>query len=160
MIVARVSTIQEDYLFFNLYYYDIMLKKYERGLHMNTEIDFFNGNISAAIGAGIYGVYFINAGNEELLYVGESVFVLIRCATHLFNFKKNPEYFGFKKEYTQRSDIKLSFRLIKQVDDMKERKKLEKELIKTLNPKLQSGISDRMKNIDDKIVEITNLLNQ
>lgn len=127
---------------------------------MNIEIDFFGNSISATIGAGIYGVYVINSGNEELLYIGESVFVLVRCATHLFNFKKNPEYFGFKKNQVDRNDIKLSFRLIKQVENLSERKGLEKELIKALNPRLQSGISDRMKPIDNKIEEITNFLNQ
>ncbi len=45
---------------------------------MNIDIDFFRENISATIGAGIYGVYIINSGNEELLYIGESVFVLVR----------------------------------------------------------------------------------
>lgn len=127
---------------------------------MNIDIDFFRENISATIGAGIYGVYIINAGNEELLYIGESVFVLVRCATHLFNFKKNPAYFGFNDNQLEINDIKLSFRLLKQVDNTTERKCLEKELIKVLEPKLQNGISDRMKSIDEKIEEITSFLNQ
>ena len=127
---------------------------------MNIDIDFFRENISATIGAGIYGVSIINSGNEELLYIGESVFVLVRCATHLFNFKKNPAYFGFKDNQLERNDIKLSFRLLKQVDNTTERKCLEKELIKVLEPKLQNGISDRMKTIDEKIEEITSFLNQ
>lgn len=127
---------------------------------MNIDIDFFRENISATIGAGIYGVYIINADNEELLYIGESVFVLVRCATHLFNFKKNPAYFGFNDNQLERNDIKLSFRLLKQVDNTTERKCLEKELIKVLEPKLQNGISDRMKSIDEKIEEITSFLNQ
>lgn len=125
---------------------------------MNIEVDFFGNNVVSTIGSGIYGVYIVNSGNEELLYIGESVFVLIRCATHLFNFKKNPKYFGFKDEQLERNDIKLSFKLIKQVEDTAERKQLEKDLIKTLNPRLQSGISDRMKSIDEKIEEITNFL--
>ena len=46
---------------------------------MKIKIDFFNKNIIDAIGAGIYQVSIMNNGKEEVLYIGESVFVLVRC---------------------------------------------------------------------------------
>ena len=124
MIQARAFATHVDFLYLNNWY-GILLQKLG-GLLMNIDIDFFRENISATIGAGIYGVYIINSGNEELLYIGESVFVLVRWATHLFNFKKNPAYFGFNDNQFERNDIKLSFRLLKQVDNTTERKRLEK----------------------------------
>ena len=54
-------------------------------MKIQTKIDFFSSNFIEAIGAGVYKVSVINAnGDIAPLYIGESVFVLVRCATHLF----------------------------------------------------------------------------
>lgn len=131
---------------------------------MKIKIDFFSNNIAEAIGAGIYKVSVVKAnGDVAPLYIGESVFVLVRCATHLFEFKKNPNYFGFTPKNIENAET-LKFELISQIDDKKERKHCEKEIIKeTLKTQqliCQNGISDRMKGIDEKIEALENFLNQ
>ena len=79
---------------------------------MKIKIDFFSENIIDAIGAGIYQVSIMNNGKEEVLYVGESVFVLVRCGAHLFELKKTPEYFGFNDETINNENIILKFELL------------------------------------------------
>ena len=128
---------------------------------MNISIKFFEDKFIDAIGAGIYGIYIqANNSSEELLYVGESVFVLIRCATHLYEIKKGTGYLGFKKDTIENESITLSFRLLKTETDTKKRKAIEKEIIKHKHPKMQSGISDRVKVVENMIDEMTKLLNQ
>ena len=127
-------------------------------MKIQTKIDFFSSNFIEAIGAGVYKVSVINAnGDIAPLYIGESVFVLVRCATHLFEFKKNPAYFGFNEK-------SLKFELYRQIDEQQKRKQCEKELIKeilkTQQIICQNGISDRMKGIDEKIKALENFLSQ
>lgn len=132
---------------------------------MKIKIDFFSENLVKAIGAGIYKVSVIKPnGDEAPLYIGESVFVLVRCATHLFELMRNPGYFGFTQKDIENDQIILKFEMLKQIVDNQERKHLEKELIKeTLKTQsiiCQNGISDRMKGIDEKIEALNNFLNQ
>lgn len=126
---------------------------------MKIKIDFFREEFIEAIGAGIYKVSIKYADKEELLYIGESVFILVRCATHLFKLKSNPNYFGFTDESIQDENITLKMELIETCDDKKKRKQLEKQLITINKPIMQSGISDRMKDIDEKIDALTEFLN-
>ena len=131
---------------------------------MKIKIDFFSKDLVEAIGAGIYKASVIKPdGDIATLYIGESVFVLVRCATHLFELKKNPGYFGFTQEGIENDQITLKFEMLQQIDDSQKRKHREKEIIKeTLNTQqivCQSGISDRMKGIDDKINSLTAFLN-
>lgn len=125
---------------------------------MKVKIDFFNEKIIDAINAGIYQVSVRHNGKEEILYIGESVFVLVRCGAHLFELKKKPEYFGFNDETINNEKITLKFELLEAVDDMADRKHREKELIQEKNPMLQSGISDRMKSVEGKIQALTAFL--
>lgn len=134
-------------------------------MKIQIKIDFFSNNFVEAIGAGVYKVSVIKEnGDIAPLYIGESVFVLVRCATHLFEFKKNPAYFGFSKDTIENPKITLKFELYRPIDDKRERKRYEKELIKeTLKTQpiiCQNGISDRMKNIDQKIEDLNSFLNQ
>ena len=134
-------------------------------MKIQIKIDFFSKNFVEAIGAGVYKVSVIKeSGDIAPLYIGESVFVLVRCATHLFEFKKNPAYFGFDEESIKNPKITLKFELYRQIDESQERKHLEKELIKeTLKTQsiiCQNGISDRMKGIDEKIEDLNNFLNE
>ena len=123
---------------------------------MKIKIDYFSKNLIEAIGAGIYKISIIKEnGDTAPLYIGESIFVLVRCATHLFELKKNPNYFGFTEENINDEKITLKFEMLHQIDDKIERKRCEKEIIQETLKKqeliCQNGISDRMKDIDDKI---------
>ena len=121
---------------------------------MKIKIDFFSKNIIDAIGSGIYQVSIMNNGKEEVLYVGESVFVLVRCGAHL----KTPEYFGFNDETINNENIILKFELLEAICNMADRKHREKELIQKKKPILQSGISDRMKSVEEKVQALTAFL--
>lgn len=130
---------------------------------MNINIDFFSSNLIKAIGTGIYEVTVEANGNTESLYIGESVFVLVRCATHLYELNKNPNYFGFTKESIEDSNITLKFQLLNPDKDYKNavvRKTDEKQAIKDRSPLCQNKISDRMKDVDEKIEALENFLNQ
>ena len=118
---------------------------------MKIKIDFFNKNIIGAIGAGIYQVSIMNNGKEEVLYIGESVFVLVRCGSHLFELKKNDETIN-------NENIILKFELLEAISNMADRKHKEKELIQKKKPILQSGISDRMKSVEEKVQALTAFL--
>lgn len=125
---------------------------------MKINIDFFSNNFVNAIGAGIYEVTMNFNNKDTSLYIGESVFIFVRCAIHLYKIKNNPNYFGFDSESIENDKITLIFSLLKSENDTQKRKQTEKIYIKEKAPKLQSGISDKMKNTDDKINEIINLL--
>lgn len=127
---------------------------------MKIQIEFFKQDLIDAIGAGIYEISVCKNGNSSTLYIGESVFVLVRCASHLYNLKKNPEYLGFTEKTIEDSEISLSFHLIKQEKDALKRKKEEKEIVKKKNPLSQSGISDRQKNVEERIEALTNFLEE
>lgn len=125
---------------------------------MNLKVEFFEGKISEAIGAGIYGIYAKTNGKEKLLYIGESVFVLVRCATHLYKIAQGNGYLGFTNEMIDSCNTTLIFKLLALESDKSQRKKEEKKLIKDKNPIMQSGISDRVKPIESMINELTNTL--
>lgn len=125
---------------------------------MKIKIDFFSEKIIEAISAGIYQVSVRHNGKEEILYIGESVFVLVRCGAHLFELKKTPEYFGFNDKTINNEKIILKFELLEVVDNMADRKRKEKEMIQEKSPMLQSGISDRMKSVEEKIQALTTFL--
>ena len=125
---------------------------------MKIKIEFFNEKMIDAISAGIYQVSVRYNGKDKILYIGESVFVLVRCGSHLFRLKKKPEYFVFNDETINNEEITLKFELLEAADDMADRKRREKELIWEKKPILQSGISDRMKSIEEKIQALTAFL--
>ena len=113
---------------------------------MRIKIEFFNEQIIDAISAEIYQVSVRHNGKGEILYSGESMFVLVRCGSHLFRLKKKPEYFGFNDETINNEKITLKFELLEAADGMADRRHREIELIQKKNPILQSGISAFLKN--------------
>lgn len=130
---------------------------------MKIKVIFFSEDLVAAIGAGVYKASVIKPdGDSAPLYIGESFSVLIRCATHLFELMRNPGYFGFTPTSIEDARITLKFEMLEQIDDSCERKHREKEIInETLNTQqiiCQSGVSDRMKSIDDKVRSLTEFL--
>lgn len=127
---------------------------------MSFKVKFFEDDLIDAIGAGIYGIYVQTNDREELLYIGESVFVLVRCATHLYEIVKGNGYLGFTKEGIENNNILLIFKLFAAEPDQKKRKEKENKLIKLKNPRMQSGIRDRVKSVESMIIEMTKLLNR
>lgn len=128
-------------------------------INMKINIEFFQTDFIKAIGAGVYEISVVKNAKSDVLYIGESVFVLIRCATHLYELKKNPNYFGFTKNTIDDSSITLRFTFVAQDSNKITRKQLEKILIAEKKPLSQSGISDYQKNIEGKIEALTQFLN-
>ncbi|WML35657.1 hypothetical protein [Clostridium sp. OS1-26] len=126
---------------------------------MNIKVEFFQDDLIQAIGSGIYEISIDQNKKSEVLYIGESVFVLVRCASHLYELKKKPEYFGFTDKTIDDPGITLKFKLIEKNSNNGSRKKREMELIKERKPLSQSGIRDRQKNVEDKIEALTQFLN-
>lgn len=58
---------------------------------MKIKVKFFEKDFISAIGAGIYRVSLVLGEKKSVLYIGESVFVLVRCATHLFELKRDSQ---------------------------------------------------------------------
>lgn len=127
---------------------------------MNIKVQFFEDSLVNAVGAGVYQIYAKTETKEELFYVGESVFVLVRCAAHLYEISKGKGYLGFTKEKIENDNITLIFKLYNNVENKADRIKLENELIDTENPRMQSGIKDRLKPVEAMIEELTNFLNE
>ena len=127
---------------------------------MKIKVQFFEERLVDAVGAGVYEIYAKIDNKEELFYVGESVFVLVRCATHLYEISKGKGYLGFDKEKIEKDNITLIFKLYDNLSSKIDRIALEKELIDTKKPRMQSGIKDRVKPIEDMIDELTNFLNE
>ena len=127
---------------------------------MKIKVQFFEESLVDAVGAGVYEIYAKADDKEELFYVGESVFVLVRCATHLYEISKGKGYLGFDKDKIEKDTITLVFKLYDNVSSKKDRIALEKKLIDTKKPRMQSGVKDRVKSIEDMIDELTNFLNE
>ena len=128
---------------------------------MNFKVKFFEDSFLDAIGAGVYEIYIQRNGDKQLLYVGESVFVLVRCATHLYEIVKGKGYLGFNKENLENDCFTLVFKLYSMEPDeakkKQSRKQKEKEVIEK-NPIMQSGINDRVKSIEEMINQMTSFL--
>ena len=60
----------------------------------------------------------------------------------------------------EKDNITLVFKLYDNVSSKKDRIALEKKLIDTKKPRMQSGVKDRVKSIEDMIDELTNFLNE
>lgn len=127
---------------------------------MNIKVNFFEDTLVNAVGAGVYGIYAKTDNKEELFYVGESTFILVRCATHLYEISKGKGYLGFTKEMIDKDNITIIFKLYENIASKADRIKREKELIDENKPKMQSGIKDRVKSIENMIDELTRFLNE
>ena len=125
---------------------------------MKLRVRFFATDLVDAIGAGIYQVSVSYQGRTRVLYVGESVLVLVRCASHLYELNKDPTYFGFTPETIEQDDITLEFSLLERIDDSSQRKRREKEYIRKLTPLSQSQLSDHQKEIEAKVNALRDFL--
>ena len=145
-----------------MFIYSIIIKQKKDDLlrlnNMKIQINFFNEKFIEAIGAGIYKISIRYNDKQELLYIGESEFVLVRCAAHLYELKKKPEYLGFDKNSIENEKIVLDFALIEQKEKQHQRRKLEIQYIDIYKPIMQSGIKDRMKSIEEKKAALKSFL--
>lgn len=58
---------------------------------MNLRVHFFQNDILQAIKGGVYQISLQkDDGGRQVLYMGESYSMLIRCAQHLYQLRKNP----------------------------------------------------------------------
>lgn len=125
---------------------------------MKIKIKFFEKDFLEAIGAGVYEIDVNKNGKVAVLYIGESVFVLVRCSIHLYELRKSPQYLGFTQETINDEGITLTFKLLQQEDKKKRRKEIETEEIKKKKPLSQKGINDYQKEVEDRIEALTNFL--
>ena len=118
---------------------------------MDININFFENELNKAIGSGIYKVSVQREDEKKAnLYIGQSTYMVVRCAEHLYEFGKIPEYFGFSDSMISNRKLTLIFEVIELESDNKKRGEKEKSYIKKFKPLTQSGSSDRMKKIVDK----------
>lgn len=127
---------------------------------IGINIEFFKKDLIQAIDSGIYQISIHKNNKSEVLYIGESVFVLVRCASHLYKLKKDPIYLGFTEDIITDSNITLKFELLEKIEDSKLRKKREVELIKNKNPLSQSGIKDNLKKLEDRELTLIEFLKE
>lgn len=127
---------------------------------MKIKVKFFEDDFIEAINGGVYEIYLKEGDNkEELLYIGESVFVLVRCATHLFEISKGIGYLGFDEKNIEDDNVTLIFKLYKSENDKRKRKEIELKLIEQRSTALQSGLKDWVKPVDEMIEKVAELIN-
>ncbi|MGV3078600.1 hypothetical protein ACEE44_00155 [Streptococcus sp. 32226D021BW] len=126
---------------------------------MNIRVHFFQNDILDAIKGGVYQISLQkDNGERRVLYIGESFSMLIRCAQHLYQLRKNPLYFGMNDEILGSQNLILAFEVLHEEVKMGIRRNKEKEYIENIAPLLQSGISDRMLSIPKKKEAMANFL--
>ncbi|HEL1613209.1 TPA: hypothetical protein ACGO8L_000185 [Streptococcus suis] len=126
---------------------------------MNIRVHFFQNDILDAIKGGVYQISLQkDDGERRVLYIGDSFSMLIRCAQHLYQLRKNPLYFGMNDEILRSQNLILAFEVLHEEVKMGIRRNKEKEYIKNIAPLLQSGISDRMLSIPKKKEAMANFL--
>ncbi|HEL2473814.1 hypothetical protein [Streptococcus suis] len=126
---------------------------------MNLQVQFFQNDVIKAIKGGVYQISLQkDDGERRVLYIGESFSMLIRCAQHLYQLRKYPEYLGMTTETLRDQNLILMFEILELEEAMGIRRKKEKEYIKKYRPLLQSGLSDRMLPISRKKEAVANFL--
>ncbi|HEL2202466.1 TPA: hypothetical protein TZE08_002086 [Streptococcus suis] len=126
---------------------------------MNLQVQFFQNDVIKAIKGGVYQISLQKVDGERcVLYIGESFSMLIRCAQHLYQLRKYPEYLGMTTETLRDQNLILMFEILELEEAMVIRRKKEKEYIKKYRPLLQSGLSDRMLPISRKKEAVANFL--
>ncbi|HEM5121825.1 TPA: hypothetical protein U1629_001591 [Streptococcus suis] len=126
---------------------------------MNLQVQFFQNDVIKAIKGGVYQISLQKVdGERRVLYIGESFSMLIRCAQHLYQLRKYPEYLGMTTEILRDQNLILMFEILELEEAMGVRRNKEKEYIKKCTPLLQSGLSDRMLSIPRKKEAVANFL--
>lgn len=121
---------------------------------IELKIDLFGNDLNTALEPGVYQIEIRTKSRQKILYIGESVYPLVRCSHHLYKLKNNPSYWGFTADTIGNSSISLIFSVIENEIDMQKRKSKEKQLIKERTPLSQSGASDWLSALRTDIVSI------
>ncbi|MBU5428415.1 hypothetical protein KQI41_18660 [Tissierella pigra] len=112
---------------------------------------------------GIYHIELLNnnTGQAISLYIGESVWVIERCGTHLYKFFNDPNYLGLTEDDLINNNLSLRFSMLEKIDNKKSvlgkgsYKKIELEYIKDKKPLTQLRTSDRqIRDINDKVKRV------
>lgn len=123
------------------------------------KVDFFQteeGLNKEALGSGVYLIEIFRNDVYKKLYIGESNYILKRCATHLATMEKSPEKFGIRADEELRFSVIKSHKERNGLLSLKEKKtrcELEKEELKD-GTLLQNPGSDRLKK--GNLVDIVN----
>ncbi|HFI0465706.1 TPA: hypothetical protein ACGOY9_001146 [Streptococcus suis] len=126
---------------------------------MHLQVQFFQNDVIKAIKGGVYQISLQKVdGERRVLYIGESFSMLIRCAQHLYQLRKYPEYLGMTTEILRDQNLILMFEILELEEAMGVRRNKEKEYIKKCTPLLQSGLSDRMLSIPRKKEAVANFI--
>ncbi|NQP42632.1 hypothetical protein HO918_06545 [Streptococcus suis] len=126
---------------------------------MNLQVQFFQNDVIKAIKGEVYQILLQKVdGERRVLYIGESFSMLIRCAQHLYQLRKYPEYLGMTTEILRDQNLILMFEILELEEATGIRRKKEKEYIKKYRPLLQSGLSDRMLPISRKKEAVANFI--
>lgn len=116
-----------------------------------------------ALDGGVYVVDLLKENTRKVihLYVGEGGCIVKRSGKHLMEFSKDPEYFGIKKEYKNKKNLILRFKVYHK---LKEKEPFyddlyidfENKVIKKLKPLTQNPESnnDNMIAISKKIEKV------
>lgn len=97
-----------------------------------------------AINMGVYAIKLRNKTNGKsiLLYIGESVWMVVRCSGHLHRIMNEPEYMGLKQENLDNENFELVFEVIKPVKIKDSLKDEELHEIHESHPLTQGKIRD------------------
>ena len=122
-----------------------------------------------AIGKGVYIIELARRGQDVVipLYIGESVWMAVRCAGHLYRVCHNPEYLGLKSEDIENSNFELIIRVLETIEDKGKLLQAEIKYIDELEPLTQKrngesgrGKRDSMIIIDEKIKRVQDAIRQ
>ena len=133
------------------------------------KIDFFtteNGMDPRAIKGGVYQVELLMEGKEPIcLYIGESIWIAIRCGEHIYSLYEDPAYFGLKQEDLNNEKFTIRFYVLDEIEGKKGElgvgcyKEQELKEIQEKAPLTQLKTSDRqIYNINDKVKKVQNAL--
>lgn len=97
-----------------------------------------------AISKGVYSIRLRNRDNDKeiKLYVGQSVWMIVRCAGHLHRIFTEPEYMGLKVDDLDRENFELVFKVEGVAEKREELSSKERDYIEKLKPLTQGKIRD------------------
>lgn len=105
-----------------------------------------------ALGMGVYIIELADSKNNSIpLYIGESVWMIVRCAGHLYRTFKTPEYLGLINEL-HNPNLQLVIRVLEAVEDKQKLIVRENYYIEKLNPLTQKSINDKFKGKRDSMI--------
>lgn len=100
-----------------------------------------------AFGKGIYVIKLQKKNNPEkkpiTLYIGQSVWIIVRCAGHLYRTFKEPEYLGLTRENLEDDSLELVVQVLEAVETKENLREREKHYIRQERPLTQYDNNDK-----------------